>query len=156
MEQIAANAQYFEDRAPWDARYKKQAAKPPVAKAVETIVETGDFHVTTVGDNLPNENEIREKYGTKSFFLTGSSRAITDATGFSALEEFAASPQEIARGKKYLDQASDLLVAMHEVIGHGSGKLNPKLTRAAFLLFEGILRNARRRPRRPGGPLEHF
>jgi dipeptidyl-peptidase-3 len=128
MEQIAANVQYFEDRAPWDARYKKQAGKPPVAKAVETIVETGDFHVTTVGDNLPNENEIREKYGTKSFFFTGSSRAITDATGFGPLEEFAASPQEIARGKKYLDHASDLLVAMHEVIGHGSGKLNPKLT----------------------------
>jgi dipeptidyl-peptidase-3 len=128
MEQIAANAQYFEDRAPWDARYKKQAAKLPVAKAVETIVETGDFHVTTVGDNLPNENEIREKYGTKSFFFTGSSRAITDATGFGPLEEFAASPEEIARGKKYQDQANDLLVAMHEVIGHGSGKLNPKLT----------------------------
>jgi len=128
MEQIAANAQYFEDRAPWDARYKKQAGKPPVAKAVETIVETGDFHVTTVGDNLPNENEIREKYGTKSFFFTGSSRALTDATGFGPLEEFAASPEEIARGKKYLDRASDLLVAMHEVIGHGSGKLNPKLT----------------------------
>jgi dipeptidyl-peptidase III len=128
MEQIAANAQYFEDRAPWDGRYKKQAAKPPVAKAIETIVETGDFHVTTVGDNLPNENEIREKYGTKSFFLTGSSRAINDATGFSPLEEFAASPEDIARGKKYSDQAGELLVAMHEVIGHGSGKLNPKLT----------------------------
>jgi len=128
MEQIAENAQYFEDRAPWDARYKKQASRPPVAKAVETIVETGDFHVTTVGDNLPNENEIREKYGTKSFFFTGSSRAITDATGFSPLEEFAASPEDIARGKKYSDQAGDLLVAMHEVIGHGSGKLNPKLT----------------------------
>jgi dipeptidyl-peptidase-3 len=128
MEQIAANAQYFEDRAPWDARYKKQASRPPVAKAVETIVETGDFHVTTVGDNLPNENEIREKYGTKSFFFTGSSRAITDATGFSPLEEFAASPEDIARGKKYSDRAGDLLVAMHEVIGHGSGKLNPKLT----------------------------
>ena len=128
MEQIAANAQYFENRAPWDARYKKQASRPPVAKAVETIVETGDFHVTTVGDNLPNENEIHEKYGTKSFFFTGSSRAITDATGFGPLEEFAASPEDIARGKKYLDQASDLLVAMHEVIGHGSGKLNPKLT----------------------------
>jgi dipeptidyl-peptidase III len=128
MEQIAANAQYFEDRAPWDGRYKKQAAKPPVAKAIETIVETGDFHVTTVGDNLPNENEIREKYGTKSFFLTGSSRAINDATGFSPLEEFAASPEDIARGKKYSDEAGELLVAMHEVIGHGSGKLNPRLT----------------------------
>jgi dipeptidyl-peptidase III len=128
MERIAANAQYFEDRAPWDARYKKQAPKPPIAKAIETIVETGDFHVTTVGDNLPNENEIREKYGTKSFFFTGSMRAINEATGFSALEEFAASPEEIARGKKYQDQASELLVAMHEVIGHGSGKLDPRLT----------------------------
>ena len=128
MEQIAANAQYFENRAPWDARYKKQASKPPVAKAVETIVETGDFHVTTVGDNLPNENEIREKYGTKSFFFTGSMRAIDEATGFGALEEFAASPEEITRGKKYQDQASELLVAMHEVIGHGSGKLDSKLT----------------------------
>jgi dipeptidyl-peptidase III len=128
MERIAANAQYFEDRAPWDARYKKQAPKPPIAKAIETIVETGDFHVTTVGDNLPNENEIREKYGTKSFFFTGSMRAINEATGFSPLEEFAASPEEIARGKKYQDQASELLVAMHEVIGHGSGKLDPKLT----------------------------
>ena len=28
---IAANAQYFEDRAPWDARYKKQGVKPPIA-----------------------------------------------------------------------------------------------------------------------------
>ncbi len=128
MEQIAGNAQYFEDRAPWDARYKKQAPKPPVAKAVETIVETGDFHVTTIGDNLPNENEIREKYGTKSFLFTGSMRAINDATGFSPLEEFGASPEEIARGKKYQNQASELLVAMHEVIGHGSGKLDPKLT----------------------------
>ncbi len=56
--------------------YKKQGVKPPLAKAVETIVETGDFHVTTIGDNLPNEDEIREKYGVKSFLFTGSSRAL--------------------------------------------------------------------------------
>ena len=64
---IAANAQYFEDRAPWDARYKKQGVKPPLANAVETTIETGDFHVTTIGDNLPNENEIHEKYGIEEF-----------------------------------------------------------------------------------------
>ena len=76
MLRIAQNAQYFEDLAPWDAHYKKQGANPPVAKAVETVIETGDFHVTTVGDNLPNENEIRERYGSKSFLFTGSSRAL--------------------------------------------------------------------------------
>jgi len=33
-EKDAASAQYFEDRAPWDARYKKQGVKPPIANAV--------------------------------------------------------------------------------------------------------------------------
>ena len=126
MQKLAANAQYFEDHAPWLPQYKKQGVKPPLAKAVETVIETGDFHANTVGDNLPNENEIREKYGTKSFLFTGSSRAIRQASGNAALEEFAASPEEITIGKKYGEEASDLMTALHEIIGHGSGKLNPK------------------------------
>ena len=128
MVKIADNAQYFEDHAPWAPQYKKQGVKPPLAKAVEAVSETGDFHVTTIGDNLPNENEIHEKYGSKSFLFTGSTRAIAHAAGFGALEEFAASRKEIDICKKYGDEADDLLVAMHEIIGHGSGKLNPKLT----------------------------
>jgi dipeptidyl-peptidase-3 len=127
MSKLAANAQYFEDRAPWAPQYKKQGVHPPLAKAVETVIETGDFHVNTVGDNLPNENEIREKYGTKSFMFTGSARALAEATGFGPLEEFAASPEEIAIGKKYATEASELMTALHEVIGHGSGKLSPKM-----------------------------
>jgi dipeptidyl-peptidase-3 len=126
MVTLAANAQYFEDHAPWLQQYKKQGVKPPLAKAVETAVETGDFHATTIGDNLPNENEIREKHGTKSFLFTGSSRTLRQAQGFGTLEEFAATPEEIANGKKHGDEAADLMTALHEVIGHGSGKLNPK------------------------------
>jgi dipeptidyl-peptidase-3 len=137
MLKLADNAQYFEDHAPWDQQYKKQGVKPPVAKAVETLIETGDFHVTTVGDNLPNENEIHEKYGSKSFLFTGSSRSLYEAGGFSLLEEFASSPEEIDLGKKYGDEASILFTALHEVIGHGSGKLNPRLTHEpAFYLKE--------------------
>ncbi len=128
MLKIAGNAQYFEDRAPWKAEYKKQGVKPPLAKAVEALIETGDFHVTTVGDNLPNENEVHEKYGSKSFLFTGSSRALARAAGFGVLEEFAASPEEIALGKKYGEEAATLMTALHEIIGHGSGKLDPKLT----------------------------
>jgi len=126
MAKLAANAQYFEDRAPWLPQYKKQGVKPPQAQAVETVVETGDFHANTVGDNLPNENEIREKYGTKSYLFTGSARTILEATGFGSLEEFAASPEEIAIGKKYGAEAAQMMTALHEIIGHGSGKLNPK------------------------------
>ncbi len=128
MRKLSDNAQYFEEQAPWLPQYKMQGVKPPVAKAVEALIETGDFHVTTVGDNLPNENEVHEKYGSKSFMFTGSNHALDHATGFGPLEEFAASPEEVVRGKKYGDEAEDLLTALHEVIGHGSGKLDPKLT----------------------------
>jgi len=127
MLKLAANAQYFEDHAPWLPQYKKQGVKPPLAKAVETLIETGDFHVSTIGDNLPNENEIREKYGSKSFMLTGSSRTLRQATGNGVVEEFSASPEEIALSKKYGEEASDMMTALHEVIGHGSGKLSPRL-----------------------------
>src|SRR4029077_8087703 len=128
MVKIADNAQYFEDHAPWAPQYKKQGVKPPLAKAVEAVIETGDFHVTTVGDNLPNEEEVHEKYGSKSFLFTGSSRAISHASGNGMLEEFAASKDEIEICKRYGDEAEDLLTGLHEIIGHGSGKLSPKLT----------------------------
>ena len=128
MAKLAANASYFEQKAPWDARYKKQTFQPPVVKAVETLIETGDFSVTTIGDNLPNENEIHEKYGTKNFLFTGSSRTLDKAAGASSLEEFAASPEQVARDKKYGTEAEELMTALHEVIGHGSGKLSDKLS----------------------------
>jgi len=131
MVKLARNAGYFEEKAPWDAKYKRQAFKMPVVKAVETLIETGDFQVNTVGDNLPNENEIHEKYGTKNFLFTGSSRALTEAAGYASVEEFAASAEIVARQKKYGTEASDLLVAMHEVIGHGSGKLSERLAKGA-------------------------
>src|SRR3954471_16984955 len=126
MVNLAKNAAYFEDKAPWDAKYKKRNFTPPVVKAVEVLIETGDFHVTTIGDNLPNEQEIHAKYGTKNFLLLGSSHALSGAST-SAIDEFGASPEEIRRNKKYSEEAEDLLTAMHEVIGHGSGKLTDKV-----------------------------
>jgi dipeptidyl-peptidase-3 len=125
MVKLAQNAAYFEEQAPWDSKYKKRDFQPPVVKAVEVLIETGDFHVTTIGDNLPNENEIHEKYGTKNFLFLGSSHAL-GAAG-SSIEEFGASPEEIQRSKKYSEEAEDLLTAMHEVIGHGSGKLSDRI-----------------------------
>ena len=127
MVKLAANAQYFEDRAPWAQQYKKQGVTPPMAKAVETVIETGDFHVSTTGDNLPNEDEIHQKYGSKSFLFTGSQRTLRRGMGTGPLEEFAASPEEIALCKKYGEESSAVMTSLHEVIGHGSGKLNPRL-----------------------------
>jgi dipeptidyl-peptidase-3 len=127
MTTLAKNAGYFEQQAPWDAKYKKQSFDAPVVKAVEILIETGDFHISTIGDNLPNENEIRERYGSKNFLLLGSSHAMSAASGNPIATEFAASPEEIARAARHSEQAEDMLTAMHEVIGHGSGKLSERL-----------------------------
>jgi dipeptidyl-peptidase III len=131
MVKIADDSTYFEEHAPWDKKFRKDRGKPPLAKAVETVVETADFHVTTIGDNLPNENQIHEKYGTKSFLFTGSTRAFARATGHKSAQEFASTQAEADRAVKFGDEAEDLHTAMHEIIGHGSGKLDPKLTRGA-------------------------
>jgi dipeptidyl-peptidase-3 len=131
MKKLADNAAYFEQKAPWDAKYKLTSFKLPVVKAVETLIETGDFSVNTIGDNLPNENEIHEKYGSKNFLFMGSKRALEEAGGKAAIAEFASDPVEIERASKYGTEASDLLVAMHEVIGHGSGKLSDRVSAGA-------------------------
>jgi dipeptidyl-peptidase-3 len=127
MVKLAQNAALFERAAPWDPKYKKQTFQPPVVKAVEVLIETGDFHVTTIGDNLPNENEIHEKYGTNNYLFLGSSHALSAASSGRMLQEFAASPEEVQRVARYGEEAEDLLTALHEVIGHGSGKLSERL-----------------------------
>jgi len=124
---LAENAAYFEQKAPWLDQYRRTSFKLPVVKAVETLVETGDFSVSTIGDNLPNEDEIHEKYGSKNFLFTGSSRALEAATGHETMAEFAPDQATIDRDRKYGGQARNMLVAMHEVIGHGSGKLSDRV-----------------------------
>jgi dipeptidyl-peptidase-3 len=128
MQGFAANARYFEQRAPWAEQYKLENPHPPLAKAVETVIETADFDVSTIGENLPNEAEIHDKFGTKSFVFTSSIRALAAATGEKVTEEFAFSAEEIERARQYRELANNLFTAMHEVLGHGSGKMNPKLT----------------------------
>jgi dipeptidyl-peptidase III len=137
MIRLGDNANYFEEKAPWEEKYKKQAFSPPVVKAVETLIEAGDFSVSTIGDNLPNENEIHEKYGTKNFLFTSSTRALNNATGNAMAQEFGASSEIVGRNQKYGNEAGDLMTALHEVIGHGSGKLSERLKGGAEPYLKG-------------------
>ena len=137
MIRLGQNANYFEEKAPWDAKYSKQTFQPPVVKAVETLVEAGDFSVSVIGDNLPNENEIHEKYGTKNFLFTSSTRALNNATGDVMTKEFSPSEEIAERSAKYGNEAGDLMTALHEVIGHGSGKLSERLKGGAEPYLKG-------------------
>jgi dipeptidyl-peptidase-3 len=120
---LAANAQWFEDRMPWTPAYRKPQTIGIVANAIEVVVETGDSGpVTPVGINLPNDQRIREQYGSKSIALTNVNEAYDQSTPGSMREEFSWTPEEVARANKFGRLAGELTTDMHEVIGHASGR----------------------------------
>jgi len=120
---IATNAQWFEDHMPWDAKYRKASVQGIVANAIDVVVETGDSGpVTPIGINLPNDQAIREKFGSKSVALSNVNEAYDRSTPGSMRGEFAWAPDEVERGTKFGTFAGELTTDMHEVIGHASGK----------------------------------
>ncbi len=128
MRKLAANAQYFENRAPWKDDYKKKDVIAPIANVVNVIVETGDAGpISAIGINLPNEQSIRQTYGSKSVLLHNVVAAYKASEPKGLLEEFCFSREEIKRAKKYGQTADDLLTGMHEVLGHASGKVSGTL-----------------------------
>jgi dipeptidyl-peptidase-3 len=128
IRKLAADAQWFEDRMPWDPGYRKQGVTGITANAIDVVVETGDSGpITPVGINLPNDQQIREKYGSKSVSLSNVNEAYEGSTAAEFRREFAWTPEEAARAEKWSSVAGELTTNMHEVIGHASGKVSEKL-----------------------------
>ena len=128
IKKLAAEAQWFEDRMPWDPKFRKPSVQGIVANAIDVVIETGDSGpVTPIGINLPNDESIREKYGSKSVALSNVSEASNRSTPESMRSEFTWSPEEAERAAKFSEFAEDLATDMHEVIGHASGRLSDAL-----------------------------
>ena len=124
---IADQAQWFEDNSPLMPEHKKKNVKGITGKAITVIAEAGDAAPSTpIGINLPNSEWIRKEHGSKSVSLTNIIYSYNVASEKSGLaEEFALNDTIRQRMKQYGNLASDLLVDMHECIGHASGQLNP-------------------------------
>jgi dipeptidyl-peptidase-3 len=121
---IAAHAQWFEDHMPWEAKYRKAGVRGVTANAVDVVIETGDSGpVSPVGINLPNDQRIREEYGSKSVSLSNISEAYERSTLPELRSEFCWSVEEVERATRWSAFASELTTNMHEVIGHGSGQV---------------------------------
>ena len=127
MKNIASNAQYFEERMPWDDQYKQDKPNIPVANSINLVGGTGGLGpMSPIGINLPNAQDLREEYGSKSVLLSNLTTAVREAVGPTGVNEFAL-PEEREGAIAYSAAYSEAEVALHEVIGHGSGKVNPDL-----------------------------
>ena len=126
MSVVSKSAQWFEDNSPLMKAHKKDSVVGVTYKVVNVAGEAGDASPSTpIGVNLPNANWIRAAVGSKSVSLGNIIGAYANAGGSGRLKEFAHDEEEIALEEEYGQLADKLHTALHEVIGHASGKLNP-------------------------------
>ena len=126
MKVLMQNVQWFEDNSSIMDEHKKDTVKGVTYKVVNVAGEAGDASPSTpIGVNLPNANWIRAKHGSKSVSLGNIVHAYAQAPSSGFSEEFIRTEELRARSKEHGGLAGKLHTALHEVVGHASGKLNP-------------------------------
>ncbi len=142
---ISANAQWFEDNSPVDAKFKKKEVKGVSAKVITAATIGGACYPSTpIGINLPNANWIRRDYGSKSVTIEN----ITYAYDQSSLKspfgpEFTYSPELLERARTYGSLAGNIHTDLHEVLGHGSGQLLPGVTSESLKNYHSTIEETR-------------
>lgn len=126
MEVISKEAQWFEDNSPLIEAHKKKNVTGVTYKTVIVASESGDSSPSTpIGVNLPNADWIRAEHGSKSISLGNIIDAYNKVGGADRLKEFVHDEEEYELEKKYGELSGKLHTALHEVIGHASGQINP-------------------------------
>ncbi|MEE9348592.1 MAG: dihydrofolate reductase [Flavobacteriaceae bacterium] len=123
---VAESAQWFEDNSSIMENHKKKNVVGVSYKTVNVAGEAGDASPSTpIGVNLPNNNWIRQQHGSKSVSLGNIIAAYAGAGGTGRLKEFTFTDEEFNAEVKYGGLADKLHTALHEVVGHASGLINP-------------------------------
>ena len=126
MAVVADNVQWFEDNSPIMDEHKKESVVGVSYKIVTVAGEAGDATPSTpIGVNLPNANWIRVEHGSKSVSLGNIEDAYHASSGKGIMKEFGFSSMHNERAEKYGELGSKMHTALHEVVGHASGKINP-------------------------------
>lgn len=126
MKVLSENAQWFEDNSTLMEEHKKKNVVGVTYKVVNVAGEAGDSSPSTpIGVNLPNADWIRAEVGSKSVSLGNIIEAYGNAGSSGRLQEFVNDQQELQLEEHYGQIADKLHTALHEVIGHASGQLNP-------------------------------
>jgi len=126
MKVLSENAQWFEDNSPLMDEHKKKNVVGVTYKTVNVAGESGGASPSSpIGVNLPNANWIRSTIGSKSVSLGNLVNASNNAGSSGRLEEFVNDEEELRLEKKYGKLADKMHTALHEVVGHASGQINP-------------------------------
>jgi len=121
---ISTSAPWFEKNSPIMAAHKRDKVTGITYNVINAVVESGDCSPSTpIGVNLPNANWIRAEYGSKSVSLGNIEHAYDEASKSGGMLQEFFTPEQQELIKKHGAVAGKLHTGLHEVIGHGSGKL---------------------------------
>lgn len=122
VNKIIENIQWFEDNLPFDKKFKKDKAVGLSASSITVISMAGDTSPSLpLGVNLPNSDWIRKKHGSKSVNLANvsSSRSSYEIPLREAL--YLKKYHNVL--EQYVNMTNSLHTDLHEITGHGSGKV---------------------------------
>lgn len=117
--QLVQNAQEFISLLPWSAEWEKPVFNPPDFTSIDVLTFTGSG--IPAGINIPNYDDVRINIGFKNVSLGNILSASAKST--SKHPPSFISDQDRPLYEKWQGDSFEVQVGIHELLGHGSGKL---------------------------------
>ena len=144
VRRIVELAGYFEQQSPIDEAYKRTEPLGRAARAIDVVMLAGDsYPASPLGINLPNDERMRAEVGSKSVTLSNISLAIDRYRSAASIDLFYHGEEVKERLRRYGAEADMLHTDLHEIIGHGSGKLLPGVSGADLREYDSCIEEAR-------------
>lgn len=131
---LVSRAQELIKQLPWGEDFEKDKFTPPDFTSLEVL--TFATSGVPIGINIPNYDEIRQQDGFKNVNL-GNAYPKMGSADLPFLEA-----DDIALIQRMYDEGETVAVALHELLGHGSGKLLSQANDGSFNFTPGIINPA--------------